>query len=483
MRAYALALHIFVKMHNISSCGNLWSTTRDRAPGEGILPGRAEKNMGEHEGRQERMRFDLLHPADQLVMLMGRIYHYGMTTTSGGNLSIRDDNGDIWITPSGIDKASLTRNDIIQVKPDGTLIGPHKPSVELPFHKEIYRVRTDLKGIVHAHPPTLVAFSLVRKIPNVRLVPNAAQVCGDVGMAKYDVPGSEQLGRNIALEFEKGYNTVLLENHGVVCGGKDVFSAFMSFETLDFCGRLEIDANKLGTPRALTDVQIALDSSKAHPPMDAFVPGTFSSEERAARRDMCALIHRAYEQKLFTSTQGTFSQRLSDGSFLITPYMKDRNYLDSEDLVRIKGSMCETGKTPSRSALLHERIYALHPEIGSVIIAHPPAIMAFAVTDAPFDSRLIPESYIMLRDVPRLPFASSTLDIEKTASTFSAATPVLIVDNQCAIVSGTTLLNAFDRLEVLEYSAAAVIASKDLGDVVPISPAEIDAIEVAFNLK
>jgi L-fuculose-phosphate aldolase len=80
--------------------------------------------------------------------------------------------------------------------------------------------------------------------------------------------------------------------------------------------------------------------------MDAFVPGLVSSEERAARRDMCQLIHRAYDQKLFTSTQGTFSQRLGDGSFLITPYMKDRMYLDIEDIVRIKGGMCETGRDP-----------------------------------------------------------------------------------------------------------------------------------------
>jgi L-fuculose-phosphate aldolase len=406
-----------------------------------------------------------------------------MPTTTGGTLSGREDNGESWITPRGIDKAGLTRNDIIQVKPDGTLIGPHKPSVELPFHKRIYQARPDLRGIVHAHPPTLVAFSLARQIPNVRLVPNAALVCGVVGMAKYDVPGSEQLGKNIALEFEKGHNTVLLENHGVVCGGKDVFRAFMAFETLDFCGRLEIDGNKLGTPRSLTDAEIQLDSSKSHPPMDAFVPGLVSSEERAARRDMCQLIHRAYDQKLFTSTQGTFSQRLGDGSFLITPYMKDRMYLDIEDIVRIKGGMCETGKTPSRSALLHERIYALHPEIGSVIIAHPPAIMAFAVTDVDFDSRLIPESYIMLRDVPRLPYAASTLDVEGTARAFTASSPVIIVNNQCAIVSGTPLLNAFDRLEVLEYSAAAVIASKDLGKVVPISPEEVKAIEEAFHLK
>lgn len=429
------------------------------------------------------MRFDLMHPADQLVMIMARIYRYGMTTTSGGNLSIRDDNGDIWITPSGIDKGNLTRADMIQVKPDGTLIGQHKPSVELPFHREIYRVRPDLRAIVHAHPPTLVAFSLARKIPNTHLIPNASQVCGEVSMAAYDVPGSEQLGKNIAAEFAKGYNAVLLENHGVCCGAKDLFSAFMSFETLDFCGRLEIDAAKLGESRSLTDAEIELDSSITAPKLDAFIPGVVSSEERAGRRDLCTLIHRAYDQKLFTSTQGTFSLRLSDGSFLISPYMKDRKYLEPEDIVRIKHGMAEMGKTPSRSTRLHEEIYRTHPEINSVIIAHPPAIMAFAVTDAEFDSRTIPESYITLRDVRRLPYASTRTDVPGTAKVFNAKTPVAVVNNQCVIVTGTSLLNAYDRLEVLEYSAAAIISARDIGNIVLISPDEVKRIEEAFHLE
>lgn len=428
------------------------------------------------------MKFELMHPADQLVMIMNRIYQYGMTTTSGGNLSIRDDSGDIWITPSGIDKGSLTRADINCVKPDGTILGPHKPSVELPFHRNIYRIRPDLRAIVHAHPPTLVAFSLARKLPNTHLVPDAMLVCGNIAMAKYDVPGSEQLGRNIAEKFAEGHNTVILENHGVVCGSTNLFKAFMAFETLDFCGRLEIDAKKLGTPRSLTDAQIELESAKAHPPMDAFVARVISSEECAGRRDMCRLIHRAYDQRLFTSTQGTFSMRLSDGSFLITPYMKDRKYLEPEDIVRIKNGMCETGKTPSRAALLVQQIFDKHPEINSVIIAHPPAIMAFAVTDASFDSRTIPESYIQLRDVKRVPYASSSLDIEGTANAFCSSTPVLIVDNKCVIVAGNSLLNAFDKLEVLEYSAKAVISAQDIGKIINITSDEVKDIEAAFHL-
>ena len=429
------------------------------------------------------MRFDLLHPADQLVMIMDRIYQYGMTTTSGGNLSIKDSNGDIWITPSGVDKGTLTRKDMIRITADGEIIGNHKPSVELPFHQMIYKLRPDLKAVLHAHPPTLVAFSLARKIPDTHLVPGVSMVCGEVALAKYEVPGSDKLAEYNAAEFAKGYNTVLMENHGVVCGAQDLFRAFMAFETLDFCGRLEIDANKLGTPRSLTQTQIGINNSKAIPQLDAFVSRQITSEECEARREMCTLIHRSYDQRLFNSTQGTFSQRLSDGSFLITPYMVDRKYIEPQDLVRIKNGMCEAGKTPSRSAMLHQRIYDKHPEIGSVIIAHPPAIMAFACTDAQFDSRTIPESYINLRDVGRVPYGFSTLNIEETADMFCSKTPVIIVENQCVIVTGATLLKAFDNLEVMEYSAKAIIAAKDIGPLVMISDKEVADIEEAFNLK
>lgn len=427
------------------------------------------------------MNFGLLHPADQLVMLMERIYSYGMTTTSGGNLSILDDNGDIWITPGSVDKGSLTRNDIIQVKPDGTIIGIHKPSSEFPVHERIYRSRPDIKAILHAHPPALVAFSIVREIPETRLIPNFAQICGSVSMAPYDVPGSQGLSKKIAAEFSKGHNVVMLENHGVFVGAEDLFHSFMAFETLEYCARLQIEAAKIGKIRVLSDKHVQISGEKQNVQMDEFLNKNVSSEERAARRDMCKLIHRAYDQQLFTSTQGTFSVRLSDGSFLITPYHKDRKYLEEEDLVLIKDGWKEAGKNPSRSAMLHKKIYEKHPDINSVIIAHAPNVMAFAVTDVDFDSRTIPESYIMLRDVKKIPFGSSFMQPDMVADIFDAMTPILLVDNDCVIVTGSSLINAFDKLEVLEYSAKAVVASKSIGEIVPITDAEVADLREAFH--
>ena len=111
----------------------------------------------------------LMHPADQITVVISRIYRSGLTTTSGGNISIKDENGDIWITPGGIDKGSLTPKDIICVKPDGTIIGPHKPSSEFPFHKAIYEMRPKMTAVIHAHPPALVSFSITHSSSCVKI--------------------------------------------------------------------------------------------------------------------------------------------------------------------------------------------------------------------------------------------------------------------------------------------------------------------------
>lgn len=428
------------------------------------------------------MNMNYLHPADQLVMIMERIYQYGMTTTSGGNLSILDDNGDVWITPGGVDKGNLTRNDMVCIKKDGSIEGVHKPSSEYPFHLKVYESRADVKAVLHAHPPALVAFSIVRKIPNVKLLSNTYHACGEIAIAEYGLPGSDELGAKIAKEFVAGADIAVLENHGVVVSGKTLFDAFKSFEALDFCARLEIDASIIGKTKSLTEEQLEFAGNKEHPQMEEFTPKSHSSIEKGIRRDLQEIVHRAYNQQLINSTQGSFSVRMDNNDFVITPYSKDRKYLEPEDMVVVKDGKKENGKTPSRSVKLHQAIYEKHPEITSVIIAHPPNTMAFAVTDEKLDSRTIPESYILLRDVPKLPHASYFMQPEETAEVIGKNNPIVIVDNDCVISLGNSLLNAFDRLEVAEYSAKAIVSTKYLGDIVKINDEQVEDLKKAFNL-
>ena len=423
----------------------------------------------------------IAHPRDLLVEMMDRVYRFGMTTTSGGNLSLLDEEGAMWITPGGVDKGSLRREDIVKVLPDGTVEGRHKPSSEYPFHRAIYAARPDVQAIVHAHPPTLVSFSAVRMPVQTRVVPNAFLICGECPVVPYAAPGSEELGRKIADQFATGSNVVLLENHGTVTVGSDIFEAFMRFETLDFCARLEVRATRLGDIHLLTDQEVA-EVHKKTPVIETFQLLDHSTPEKERRREIADIVHRSYEQLLMTSTEGTVSARLDSNSFLITPYGYDRKLLEPADLVVIRGGRAEAGRPPSRSARLHEAIYAAHPELNAIIVAHPPAMLAFAVTHARFDSRVIPESYILLRDIEQLRYGVSYSDYAAVVDALSPATPNVLIRNEALIVTGASLLEAFDRLEVAEYTAESILSARSLGPVVAIGDDEIKDLERAFHL-
>jgi L-fuculose-phosphate aldolase len=422
-----------------------------------------------------------VHPRQEIVETIERIYRYRMTTTSGGNVSIRDENGDIWITPARIDKGSLRREDIVCCRAGGGVDGPHPPSSEYPFHLAVYRARPDIRSVVHAHPVALVAFSICRTAPDTNLLPQAAHVCGKVGVAPYALPGSEELGRNIAGVFREGFNCVLMENHGVVIGGGSLAEAFQRFETLEFTAKTIVKASQIGPVRYLTPEQ--LDGAKRPP--DAFPefdPGPATTAEKEARRLVCDFVQRGYRQRLFTSTEGSFSARLGDDEFIITSYGIDRGSVHPEDLALLRSGHCEAGRRPSRAAAIHRAIYRRHPGIRSVANALPVNATAFSVTPTPLDARTIPESYIFLRQVGSAPFAIQG-NPDELAALISPDNPVLLLDNNGALVVGSTVLETFDRLEVLETTAEALINCQRIGMLCPMDDGAITRLIETFLVK
>jgi L-fuculose-phosphate aldolase len=150
-----------------------------------------------------------LHPADEILLTMERIYRHRMTTTSGGNLSLVDGAGHIWITPAGVDKGGLERDDIVCVRPDGTGEGSRRPSSELPFHRMIYAARPDLRGIVHAHAGALVAFSIAHRVPDTRLFHQSRGVCGEVGLRHTRCPEARSPGSGSPTPSRRGFHCVV----------------------------------------------------------------------------------------------------------------------------------------------------------------------------------------------------------------------------------------------------------------------------------
>ena len=430
------------------------------------------------------MNYSYLHPRDEIALTLSRIYRYKMTTTSGGNLSIIDENGDIWITPSRVDKGTLKPEDIVCVKKDGTVVGPHPPSSEFPFHKSVYEVRPDVKAVVHAHPMALVAFSVSKKVPNTRIVPQAYRWNGEVGFAEYGVPGSQDLGDKVAARFRDGYDSVILESHGVCCGGSNLQDAFHRFETLELCCKTQIKGSMLGEPQFLNEQQLQLES-KSGTNLKSFEydPDMMCIREKDLRNQLCHFVERGYRQRLLTGTTGTFSVRLSEDSFLITPRPLDRFSMLPEEVVMVRKGKCQAGRNPSHAVLAHQAVYNAHPEVNCIINASPVNALAFSVCHKEIDTRTLPECYIFLREVGLLDFETTFNNHEEMIRRITPRNPAAVLSNNGVMVVGSDLLATFDRLEVLECSAEAILDSLPIGGHVSMGSEVIDEICDAFNLE
>jgi L-fuculose-phosphate aldolase len=421
-----------------------------------------------------------MHPTEQIVRVMSRIYAKGMTTTSGGNLSLLDAEGDLWITPSRVDKGTLGVDDIVRVRRDGSIDGKHKPSSEFPFHLAILKARPDLRAVVHAHVPALSAFAVTRRVPDTLVLPQARHVCGTVASSPYVLPGSDALGEAIAAQFTRGADCVAMENHGFVFGGTTLQQGFERMETLEYTARLIVGAETLGGCTPLSEAEYA-ESRRPNNLLPEFTATTPSAREQELRRQLCAFALRGYEQGMMIATEGSLSVRLDAGAALFTPSGKDRSTLTPEDIVLVRDGRREAGKLPSRACLNHLAIYRGHPWAGAVLNALPPHTTAFSIArTAHLTTRIIPESYILLRDVGVLPYAQQYGDGAAVAAAISTSQPVLLFRNNGAITVGGSVLEAFDRMEVLENTAKVLLAAKPLGGALAIDDQGITTMTRAF---
>ena len=182
------------------------------------------------------------------------------------------------------------------------------------------------------------------------------------------------------------------------------------------------------------------------------------------------------------STGGEFFERLDRDSFLITCYGIDRKTMGLGDLVVVRGGKVEGGKRASRAVRLHEAIYREHAGVEAVVNALPVNATAFSLTGVGLDARTIPESYLFLRDVGRVPFEEQFGDGVAVAGGVSLEVPAALMENNGVLVVGRSVLDAFDRLEVLESTAEAVINAGRIGRVAPMGEGVIGELRRAFGM-
>lgn len=410
------------------------------------------------------MEFQMMHPADQICMIMERIYDMDMTSLTGGNISVMDEEGVMWVTPTSIDKKSLTRDDIVKILSDGTIEGKHKPTSEYYIHRSILIKRPDIKAVIHAHAPAAVTLSVLNRVPNTKLYQSAYAVVGEPMMTPYALPGSMQLVDRVMEAFGAGYDAAILEKHSAFVGSRvDLLDCFKRFEALDFAARVEINSHTVGNPIALpADV---LESKKMPDVMgmEEFVPECHTEAELRSRRILQSILRRGYTKKLFTSANGVMSVRIDENSFLIPKADMDNGIVMLGDLTIIRGGRREKGVIPNETAILHQKIYEKHPEIQSIIIAAPVHTMGFAVTGTVYDTILYPESYGVLCKLYRYSLEEFYDDLDLVAERMDLKHPMAMVENYGVVLVGPTPILAFDKLEVCESSAQSIHESKRMG--------------------
>jgi L-fuculose-phosphate aldolase len=411
-------------------------------------------------------------PPEQLSAVMARIYQERLTTPSGGNLSVLDVDGGMWVTPSALDKARLSPDVMVKIAPDGSWTGDVKPTSEWPFHKAVLLARPDCSAVAHAHPTSLVAFSVVGKALPLNQFPDLCRWVNRVAFSPYAIPGSHQLGEHLKTTFATGCDATLMENHGAVTCGRTLQQAFQRLDVLEHLAAILLAGARLGPLRMLNDAEMQLARARMMRSWDS-LPVERGSHQ-AVREELAGYIRRAHSRVLLGGQAGAISCRAGQG-MLIAPDGGDNASVTADALAYVEGDRCEVGKVPDAMTPLHQAIYEAHPQIGCIASALPRNLMAFAASGVPFDARTIPEAYIFLKSVPTLPF-SARFEGAQVADAIDTKTPVAIIENACAVVTGASPFAVFDRLEVADFTARSVLDASAIGQLKPMSDEVLDEI-------
>ncbi|MCU0473851.1 MAG: class II aldolase/adducin family protein [Bacteroidales bacterium] len=188
----------------------------------------------------------------EVARFMRRLYRQGLTTTSGGNISIRVSDDNIVITPSATDKGNMKWKEVgVMSLPGENLTPDLKPSIEYALHINIYKKNKDINAIVHAHPVFASSFTAMKLTINTSLTAEARAICGEPRFVPYAIMGSAELA-DIAAQNATDADILLLENHGILTTGTSVLSAFDKLEVLENAARMTLITEITGKKKILS---------------------------------------------------------------------------------------------------------------------------------------------------------------------------------------------------------------------------------------
>lgn len=202
---------------------------------------------------------DKLEQMGQELCQVGKLlYDRGYVAANDGNLSVRLEGDRILITPSGVSKGRMTTEMLLVTDLEGhVLSGDRYPSSEIALHLEVYRRRSDVGAVVHAHPPVSTAFAVCRQGLTAPYLAELVVGLGEVPVTDgFAMLSTDQVPQSI-VPFLPDHNAVLLCNHGAVTWGTDLWSAFDRVETVEHTAKILLHVRQLGGGVPLTEEEVA----------------------------------------------------------------------------------------------------------------------------------------------------------------------------------------------------------------------------------
>lgn len=216
------------------------------------------------------------------IVEVGRLmFQKSWVAANDGNITVRLDEERVLATPTGVSKGMMRADDLIIVNMNGDKIsGRRERTTEIAMHLKIYELRSDVKAVVHAHPPVTTGFAAAGKSLNIALLPEVVIGLGCVPLAAYGLPGTPALTEPMIPLIPK-HDALLMANHGAVCYGEELMQAYFRMETMEHFARITLVAELLGGPKVLPreEVNKLLDSRTR-----------YGVKARASGGDACPIV-------------------------------------------------------------------------------------------------------------------------------------------------------------------------------------------------
>lgn len=192
---------------------------------------------------------------EEICEICHLLYQRGYVVSNDGNVSARTPRGTVLITPSGVGKGRMTPDMLVETDLDGNILsGDRNPSSESKMHWMLYRERSDVNAVVHAHPPISTAFAICRKPLTQRYLAEMVVGLGEIPVTEFAMLSTDEVPNSVR-PFVRDHSAVLLANHGALTWGPTLLSAFDRMETVEQTARVYYYVNQMGGGVEMTESQ------------------------------------------------------------------------------------------------------------------------------------------------------------------------------------------------------------------------------------